>query len=133
VTKQNNNQVVGNSGLYYVCYKLSLLGWNVMPTARNARGVDVLIYSQDAKKTRTIQVKTLSKRSAVPLGPKLENLIGDFMVVCVNVAGEPKCYVLKPKEVRNLAHLAGGNHWMEAKQYMTAKFQNKWGRIGRGQ
>ena len=30
-------QVVGNVGLYYVCYKLSRLGWNVMPTARNAR------------------------------------------------------------------------------------------------
>ena len=35
-----NPQVVGNVGLYYVCYKLSLQGWNVMPTARNARGID---------------------------------------------------------------------------------------------
>jgi hypothetical protein len=34
-----NNQVVGNVGLFYVCYRLSRLGWNVMPTARNARGV----------------------------------------------------------------------------------------------
>jgi len=39
---------VGNVGLYYVCSRLSCLGWNVMPTARNARGVDSLIYSQDA-------------------------------------------------------------------------------------
>jgi hypothetical protein len=38
------NQAVGNVGLYYVCYRLSCLGWNVMPTARNARGVDILIY-----------------------------------------------------------------------------------------
>jgi hypothetical protein len=53
-----NNQVVGNVGLYYVCYRLSLDGWNVMPTARNARGVDMLIYSQDAVRTATIQIKT---------------------------------------------------------------------------
>jgi hypothetical protein len=31
-------QIIGNAGLYYWCYRLSLLGWNVMPTARNARG-----------------------------------------------------------------------------------------------
>ena len=50
-TENLNTQVVGNVGLYYVCYRLSGLGWNVMPTARNARGIDVVIYSQDAKKT----------------------------------------------------------------------------------
>jgi hypothetical protein len=37
-----DQQVTGNTGLYYCCYRLSLLGWNVMPTARNARGVDIL-------------------------------------------------------------------------------------------
>ena len=35
-------QLTGNVGLYYCCYRLSLLGWNVMPTARNARGVDII-------------------------------------------------------------------------------------------
>jgi len=34
-------QITGNIGLYYTCYHLSMLGWNVMPTARNARGVDM--------------------------------------------------------------------------------------------
>ena len=55
------HQTVGNVGLYYVCYKLSRMGWNVMPTARNARGIDILAYSTDAKRTRTIQVKSLSR------------------------------------------------------------------------
>ena len=31
-------QVVGNIGMYYAAYRLSQQGWNVMPTARNARG-----------------------------------------------------------------------------------------------
>ena len=60
--------VVGNVGMYYACYKLSLLGWNVMPTARNAKGIDIVAYNQSGKKMIGIQVKTLSRKSAVPLG-----------------------------------------------------------------
>ena len=41
------NQVVGNIGLYYICYELCRRGWNVMPTSRNAR----------ANKMRIIDVK----------------------------------------------------------------------------
>src|SRR6266568_2039711 len=81
-------QITGNIGLYYVCYRLSRLGWNVMPTARNARGIDVLIYSQDASRTRTIQVKTLSQGSPVPLSNKLDHLFADFVVVCRHVSRE---------------------------------------------
>lgn len=104
-TEQLNAQTVGNVGLYFVCYKLSRSGWNVMPTARNAKGVDVLIYSQNAAKTHTIQVKTLSRRAPVPLGTHLNGLFGDFFVICRNVSTEsPECFVLTPGEVRDLAH-----------------------------
>ena len=41
-------QVTGNIGLYYVCYRLSRRGWNVMPTARNARGIDMIAYNKNA-------------------------------------------------------------------------------------
>ena len=64
-----NNQTVGNVGLYFVCYQLSLRGWNVMPTARNARGVDILAYSDDASRTLSFQVKALSKKYPVPWNP----------------------------------------------------------------
>ena len=57
---KNSNQIVGNVGLYYVCYELSKRRWNVLPTSRNARGVDVVIYNQTATQTHTIQVKALS-------------------------------------------------------------------------
>lgn len=59
-------QVVGNAGLHYVCYHLSLLGWNVMPTARNARGIDVVAYDRTGSKFIGVQVKALSKRDPVP-------------------------------------------------------------------
>jgi hypothetical protein len=41
VVSKLNPQVVGNVGLYYVCYRLSLDGWNVMPTA-GTRAVSTL-------------------------------------------------------------------------------------------
>jgi hypothetical protein len=52
MANRGNNQVVGNIGLHYVCFRLAKVGWNVMPTARNARGIDILIYSQDARRKR---------------------------------------------------------------------------------
>jgi hypothetical protein len=75
-----DNQIVGNMGLYHVCYELSRLGWNVLPTSRNTRGVDIVIYSQDSKRKHTIQVKTLSKRNPVPLGSK-PSLIADLKLI----------------------------------------------------
>ncbi|HOL96613.1 MAG TPA: hypothetical protein PLH79_19900, partial [bacterium] len=74
-------QIVGNAGLYFTCYHLSLLGWNVMPTARNARGIDVVAYSRDGKQFLGIQVKSLSKRAPVPLGKSLDNLMADFWII----------------------------------------------------
>jgi len=29
-----SNQLVGNVGLYYICYELSKRDWNVLPTSR---------------------------------------------------------------------------------------------------
>ncbi len=37
-----STQVTGNVGLYKVCMELSDLGLNFMPTARNARGIDIV-------------------------------------------------------------------------------------------
>jgi hypothetical protein len=132
-----NNQVVGNVGLYYVCYRFSRLGWNVMPTARNARGIDILIYSQDATRTHTIQVKALSQRSPVPLGAKLEGLFGDFFVICRNLSLDaPECFVLTPAEVRSLAHRgekdAKVSYWLQPKHYESSEFREQWDRIGKG-
>ena len=65
---KTETQIVGNTGMYYGCYRLSEKGWNVMPTARNARGVDIIAYKLDEKRYVGIQVKTLSKRSPVLSG-----------------------------------------------------------------
>jgi hypothetical protein len=130
-------QTIGNIGLYYVCYRLSLYGWNVMPTSRNAKGIDIIIFSQDASRKRSIQVKTLSKRNPVPLGSRLDSLVADFVVVCVrNYPNEPLCYVLTPSEVKALAHRGEKkgkvSYWLQPPVYEKEAYREKWERIGHG-
>lgn len=130
-------QTIGNIGLFYVCYRLSLYGWNVMPTARNAKGVDILIFSQNASRKISIQVKTLSKKNPVPLGTNLDNFVADYVVICVrNYPDEPICYILKPDEVKNLSHKGEKNgkvsYWLQRPAYEKDEFKDNWRRIGHG-
>jgi hypothetical protein len=132
-----STQVVGNVGLYYACYRLSLDGWNVMPAARNARGIGAVIYSQDATRIATLQIKALTRRNPVPLGNSLERLFGDWFVICRNLAvGEPECFVLTPAEVRALAYRREKgtivSFWLQPRQYETPEFREAWHRIGSG-
>jgi len=131
------NQVVGNIGLYYVCYRLSRRGWNVMPTSRNARGIDVLIYSQDAQRTHTLQVKALSKANPVPLGTNLDRLFGDFFVISRHIlTNEPESFILLPQEVRALAHRGVKeervSYWLQPRDYAVDAYREAWDRIGSG-
>lgn len=131
------SQTIGNIGLFYVCYKLSLFGWNVMPTARNAKGIDILIYSQNAVRKILIQVKTLSKKNPVPLGTKLDNLIGDYVIICVRAyPNVPECFVMTPQEVSKLAHRgekAGKvSYWLQPSSSYSDIYKEKWDRIGHG-
>lgn len=130
-------QLTGNAGLYYTCYHLSLLGWNVMPTARNARGVDIIAYSQDATRKLAIQVKALSKRNPVPLGTSLEKVMGDFWVIVNKVTSStPSAFILLPSEVKALAHKGEKedrvSFWLQPPSYDQERFKEKWERIGHG-
>ena len=133
--KQKNRQITGNTGLFYACYHLSCLGWNVIPTSRNAKGIDIVIYDEDAKKYLGIQVKSLSKRNPVPIGNSLEKIIGDFWIIINKVREqEPGVFILRPKEVIDRVS-SGSNkdgknfYWLEPKQYEQEKFRNAWERL----
>jgi hypothetical protein len=130
-------QVVGNIGMYYAAYRLSQQGWNVMPTARNARGVDLLAYDVGAHVYKGIQVKALSKRNPVPLGNSVDRFIGDWWVIVINAGTTtPTCFIMKPAEVKRLAHRGEKegrvSYWLQPTQYDTDKFREAWDRIGRG-
>lgn len=129
-------QLTGNVGLYYCCYKLSMMGWNVMPTARNARGVDIIAYSRDATRFVGIQVKTLSKRKPVPLGNSRDKVMGDFWIVINKVATTPSAFVLIPSEVKALARKSEKDgkvaYWLQPPDYDAELFHENWDRIGSG-
>lgn len=127
-------QVTGNIGLYWTCYRLSRMGWNAMPTARNARGVDIIAYNHDCSGMISVQVKTHSKKNPVPLGSSLDKVMGDFWVVVNNVASDPQTYVLLPQEVKDLAHRGEKSgkvsFWLQPKSYCVEQFHEAWDRIG---
>ncbi len=83
-----------------------------MPTARNAVGVDILAYSNDGKRKISIQVKSLSKRSAVYTGEK-RKWIADYLVIVRNVLEEkPKIFVIRIQELlKNWNKIV--NRWMD--------------------
>jgi hypothetical protein len=129
-----DKQLVGNIGLYYICYELSRRGWNALPTSRNAKGVDLVIYSQDAKQKHTIQVKTLSKRNPVPFGNR-PNLMADFLIIC-RVSGEkPEVFVTKiddnmKKRIEEKTKNEKISCWLQPKNY--EEFKDNWSIIGNG-
>lgn len=141
VTAQSRNpQLTGNVGLYYCCYRLSLLGWNVMPTARNARGVDIVAYSQDAARTLTLQVKSLSKRNPVPLGGTKDKIMGHFWVIVNKIDGAPEktpcAFVMTPEQVFDLAVQGEKDgrvsYWLQPTAYDKVEFAEAWATIGTG-
>lgn len=130
-------QVVGNVGMYYSAYRLSLMAWNVMPTSRNARGIDLLAYSSAADHYLGIQVKALSKLNRVPLGKSIDAFIGNFWIIVTNaVTTSPECFIMKPEEVKQLAHRGEKDgrisYWLQPNKYCTDEFREKWDRIGYG-
>jgi len=128
--------ITGNVGLYYCCYQLSLRGWNVMPTARNARGIDIVAYSRDASRFIGVQVKALSKRDPVPLGTGLEKVIGDFWIIVNRVAKSPTAFILLPAEVVQRAYRGEKDgrvsFWLQPTEYDQEPFKEAWERIGYG-
>jgi len=57
-----DSQKVGNVRLYLICYHLSLLGWNTIPSARNARGIDIVPYCSWAINLTRIQIEMETNR-----------------------------------------------------------------------
>jgi predicted RNA-binding Zn-ribbon protein involved in translation (DUF1610 family) len=112
-----------------------LRGWNVMPTSRNARGIDLLAYDATARQHLGIQVKALQNWNAVGLGKSLEDLMGDWWVIVASIARKPECFIMKPGEVRDAAERDRGGdraYWLPRNQYERDEFRDAWDRIGRG-
>ena len=122
------NQLVGNIGLYYVCYELSRREWNAMPTSRNARGVDIVIYNQKGTESHTIQVKSLSKRNPAPFGSTLNTLIADYIFIVNNAFDTPNIFIVDTSTAKPRIHEGIKNgkksYWFQPKDYED--FKDNW-------
>jgi len=79
-----NNKSVEKAGVYYMCYKLSMLDWNVVPTSYNEQGVDIIIYDQSIDRRHrkhTIEVKSSPKSRRIDVSFKDFN--ADYLVICL--------------------------------------------------
>jgi hypothetical protein len=125
MSEKHDNHNTGSIGLFFVCYQLARRGWNVMPTARNARGVDVLAVN-DAGTKIAVQVKTLSARDAVNIS-NIDELVrmADFLVVVLNARTEaPECYVLTTTEAKPLVREHETRPWIPVGA--LADYLDKW-------
>ena len=62
-----STQIIGNIGLFHVCYELSRRNLNVVPTSRNTKSVDVIVGNEDFSRHVTVQVKA----STTELGTRI--------------------------------------------------------------
>jgi len=138
--RHKNKQITGNAGLFYVAYKLSAMGWNVLPTSRNAKGIDIVAYSEDFKVIRKIQVKSFRKLEAVSFGKNKEVLPADFYVMISYVCTNPEAYILTPEDVDSLLTQNNAGYWLQIKGpkrepekgFKKEEFKEKWDKIGYG-
>ena len=95
----NNKQNTGNIGLFYACYRLSMYGWNVLPTIRNARGADIFLAKGNKK--LGIQVKALSGEADIFLGNNYDDPSVDFWIVLMNLrnADKPREYIIPSEAI----------------------------------
>lgn len=144
----NIKQITGNIGLYHVARELSLVGWNVMPTVRNARGADLYAASEDERTIQPIQIKVHSERPEdTSLGLHPEKIVTPWWVFVVfartpNIA----CYVFTLDEILELGARDPGTRsskpererifWFHRKYYTPGsesemkKALNAWHRLG---
>ena len=129
--------MIHNIALYYTAYILSRHGWNVLPTSRNTKGVDIVIYSQDRTKRHTIKVKGLFKRNPVPFGSNPNNLIAEFYVIVLlnELKSEPWAFVLKKENIIEKLVKRDKNrkvsYWLNDRKFLS-EFKDKWDIIGYG-
>lgn len=144
----NTKQITGNIGLYHVARELSLAGWNVMPTVRNARGADLYAASEDERTIQPIQIKAHSgKPEDTSLGLNPEKLVTPWWVFVV-FARTPRiaCYVFTLDEIFELGARDPGTRsakpehertfWLHRKYYTPGSESemkealNGWHRLG---
>jgi hypothetical protein len=77
--RRMDSQKSGLAGELFVAAELLKRGLQVSLTLGNAKSIDLFAYSEQSKKTYTIQVKTLRKSNCYPL--QIQNVVANCVYV----------------------------------------------------
>src|SRR5262249_46584567 len=120
-----NRSLAGQRGVFLVAAELARLELTVAPTARNARGADLLVTTGDNRRAFSVEVKTISTRRNYWLMPAPAQMTRSrshaFVFVDAHVA--PPQFFVVPSRVaarclRYPPHTRGGT---KSKHSMTRK------------
>lgn len=139
---QGQRQMTTNEkAIDHVCYKLSELGWNVMPTTLNAGGVFIRCANEDESQTIFVKVRGRGKEDpAVSIPPSRDRIMGDFWIIVTELDYDtPTCYILLSDEIEegretNTNTKGKLSHWLD-RNYVRCnieRFKENWERIGSG-
>lgn len=144
-SKFRNKQRTGNVGLFYICYRLSRLGWIAMPTIKNAKGIDIVAYSENGGEMLTIQTKGFTDSQSISFQTK-DDVIADFYIIATQVYEHPPIvYILTKDEVKDHLVPYKDKFWVDKRIYQPKKksknnygqdlsqqFVETWGKVGFG-
>ncbi len=131
-------QSTGNAAMHYAAWQLSRKGWNVMATARNAKGSDLFCVNDNETIKFGVQSKGLSKRGPVGLGTNLKNLRSDWWIITINAKKDnPVCFILTLDEVKHLCFHSDPaksktgmqSYWLQPAKYDQPQFKEAWERL----
>jgi|GEM_PF-493637 len=136
-----SSQATGNAAMHYAAWQLSRKGWNVMPTARNAKGSDLFCANDDESVMFGVQSKGLSKRTSLPCGTNLDNLRSDWWIITINAKSEtPICFILTLEEVKAYCVQSDASnsktgtaaYWLSPRMYDQPQYREAWHRLEGG-
>ena len=62
--KKLSPHLVRNAGVFYVCHRLSRMGWNALPRMRKAKGPNIVIDSEHDERSWRLKVRKVRHRTA---------------------------------------------------------------------
>ena len=132
----NNKQITANIGLFHVCTKLSEMTLNVMPTARNAVGIDIVAYNVACTKMASVQVKTVTgKNQQFIVGRNTDIILADFWVFVRYDEQERSfsCSIMTKNEAKNTRHKVEDDkgYYYYLNNGDTSQHKDRWGKITR--
>jgi hypothetical protein len=121
-----DRQSVANAGLHYVAHRLSLLGWAVLPTSRNTKGVDLVVGKGDWAKIITVQVKSSSACHRIRFKSKPDHLASHYIVAAnMDLGRKPRWFIFPRAEFAAFvkAEKAAGRFFVAPEDYAKDEYE----------